>query len=201
MVYCVGLTGNIASGKSTVASFFEDLGIHVFNADKVARELTIEGAGAYHEIIAHFGSQILLDNKQLNRKLLREIIFANIQERLWLEQLLHPEIRQQLAKDVELSSSPYCIVEIPLLKDRKNYPYLHRILLVTSPLDIQIKRLMARDQCTREQALAIIAAQPDNEQRLAQTDDVVVNNDTLSKLKNEIDELHLKYLQLANEVK
>ncbi len=199
MIYCVGLTGNIASGKSTVASFFEQLGIYVLNADHVAKQLTLKGTEAYNKISSHFGSQIIQSDKQLNRKKLRDIIFSNLKERLWLEQLLHPQIRQQLAKEVVLSTSAYCIVEIPLLNDKENYPYLHRILLVTSPIELQIKRLMTRDQCSRNQALAIIATQPSNDERIAQADDILVNTGALNKLKDEVRRLHINYLEQAKK--
>ena len=120
MVYCVGLTGNIACGKSTVAAYFNQLGIQVLNADHISRQLTLEGTPVYKNIVSRYGLLILEEQNQLNRKKLREIIFANPQERLWLEQLLHPQIRQQLAQDVALCSSAYCMVEIPLLYDKKH---------------------------------------------------------------------------------
>lgn len=195
MAYCVGLTGNIASGKSTVACFFENLGIQICNADFVAKQLTLVGTEAYQEIITHFGQQIIQDDRQLNRKKLRDIIFSNPQERTWLEQLLHPKIRQQLAQEVESCASPYCIVEIPLLLNKDHYPYLQRVLLITSPLEIQIERLMRRDQCSREQALAILSTQPSNEQRLTQADDVLINKGDLQELKNEVERLHETYLK------
>ncbi|RUR12945.1 dephospho-CoA kinase [Legionella sp. km772] len=200
MVYCVGLTGNIASGKSTVAAFFEALDIGVLNADSISKQLTQKGAEAYDLILEHFGSQILENDRQLNRKKLRDIIFTNAEHRLWLEQLLHPLIRQQLAQEVESCTSPYCIVEIPLLKNKQNYPYLQRVLLVTSPIDTQIKRLMDRDGCSQEQALAIISTQPSNKERLAQADDVLTNKGDLNKLKTEVNSLHLKYLHLAQSI-
>ncbi len=197
MVYCIGLTGNIASGKSSVASFFENLGIAIFSADFISKQLTQIGKEAYNEIINHFGSVVIQEDQQLNRKKLREIIFNNPNERFWLEQLLHPMIRKQLAQEVKLCCSPYCIVEIPLLQNKTHYPYIQRILLVTSSLDIQVERIMKRDQCTREQALAIISTQPSNEQRLNYADDVLINNEGLLQLKIKVEQLHLYYLQQA----
>jgi len=93
MIYCVGLTGNIASGKSTVAQIFTDLGIDVINADHIAKELTVKNSQALKEIVTHFGIGVLNDEGQLNRRVLRELIFNNSLERLWLENLLHPLIR------------------------------------------------------------------------------------------------------------
>lgn len=197
MVYCIGLTGNIACGKSTVASFFQQLGISIFNADLISKQLTETGKEAYKKILHHFGSTIIQKDRQLNRKKLREIIFTNPQERLWLEALLHPMIREKLTSEIELSSSPYCIVEIPLLKNKKHYPYIKQILLVTSPIETQIERLMNRDHCTRKQALAIIKTQPPYEQRLALADHELINDGNLIKLKAGIDGLHLYYLNQA----
>lgn len=119
MVYCVGLTGGIASGKSLAAEVFSELGIDIVNADNISRALTLKGQDAYTQIVAHFGSKILNEHNELNRKALRAIIFSDPKERTWLEQLLHPLIRQKIKEQVELSTTPYCIVEIPLLIDKK----------------------------------------------------------------------------------
>ncbi|HAT9655025.1 TPA: dephospho-CoA kinase, partial [Legionella pneumophila subsp. pneumophila] len=96
MVYSVGLTGNIASGKSTVAEFFSELGINVIYADKIAKELTSKNTPCYQDIISHFGSSVVLNNGELDRKRIRDIIFSNSNERLWLESLLHPVIREKI---------------------------------------------------------------------------------------------------------
>lgn len=194
MIYSVGLTGNIASGKSTVAELFSSLGIKIINADQVSRELTVRNSTAYKEIINRFGTEVTLENGELNRRLLRDNIFANPEERAWLERLLHPLIRQRLEQQIQLCTTPYCVVEIPLLIDKKNYPYLNRILLVTAPLDIQIKRVMARDHCTEEQALAIISVQPDIGERIKYADDVIVNDSGLNELKAAVMSLHSKYM-------
>lgn len=195
MVFCVGLTGNIASGKSTVAVLFTQLGIDVFNADHIAKQLTSKGFEAYDEIVAHFGTTVLDDSQQLNRIKLREIIFADPLERQWLEQLLHPKIRQQLAVQVAATSSPYCIAEIPLLTDKTYYSYIDRILLITSSIDLQIERLTARDQCTVEQAKAILTIQPSIEERLALADDVLENTGDLIKLEQRVQALNKQYIQ------
>lgn len=194
MIFSVGLTGNIASGKSTVAQLFADFGIKIINADKVSKELTIQGSNAYQKILDHFGAEIILDDGELNRRKLRDHIFTDHEERVWLEGLLHPLIRQQLELQISSCSTPYCVVEIPLLIDKKNYPYLNRILLVTAPIEIQIQRVMLRDQCTREQALAIISTQPEINERLKYADDVIVNDSGLNELKIAVTSLHFNYL-------
>lgn len=197
MVYCVGLTGNIASGKTTVAKWFENQGIAVFNADKVARDLTARGTNAYEEIIARHGDAITQTNGEIDRRQLRHVIFADANERLWLEQLLHPLIRDQLAQQVRLSQSPYAVAEIPLLKDKALYPYLNRVLVVTASPEVQIARVMARDHCTIEQARAILQAQPGAQDRLQIADDVLVNDGNMAHLTAQAAVLHNRYLLWA----
>lgn len=197
MVYCVGLTGNLASGKSTAATFFSALGVQIINADQISRELTAKNHAAYHEIIQHFGSEIVDENGELNRKILRTIIFSDPNARKWLEQLLHPLIRQKIKEQVDLCTTAYCIVEIPLLIDKKTYPYINKILLIDAPQGQQISRVMQRDQCSRKQALAILASQPEMSLRLKNADDVFVNDSGIEALKTAITHLHHKYLREA----
>ncbi|EHL29059.1 dephospho-CoA kinase [Legionella drancourtii] len=197
MVYCVGLTGGIASGKSTVAELFSELGIQVIYADKISKALTAKDQEAYMQIVTHYGTEILTDDGTLNRRKLRSIIFSDAKERFWLEQLLHPLIRQKIKEQVDSSITPYCIVEIPLLIDKEKYPYINRILLVNAPIETQIARVIQRDQCTREQALAILAAQPGLNLRLKEADDVLMNNLGFNELKIAVNDLHHNYLQKA----
>lgn len=197
MKYCVGLTGAIASGKSTVAHYFNQLGIQIINADTVAKQLVSMGTYSYQQIVNRHGPSILTEEKQLNRKKLRELIFNDADERLWLEQLLHPQIRLQLIKEINETTSPYCMAEIPLLKNKKDYPVLNRVLLVMSPLETQIQRIIIRDHCTKNQALAIIKTQPSIEDRLKLADDVLINDCDLNALENKVNQLHTQYLQLA----
>lgn len=196
MVHSVALTGNIASGKSTVADFFSRLGIQVLNADTISRELSAKKGLAYPDILRHFGKKILLNDGEINRRLLRDLIFSNPTERLWLEKLLHPLIRQQLEKQIKQCLTPYCIVEIPLLIDKVLYPYLDKILVITAPVEFQIQRVMDRDRCSKEQALAILAAQPEVKLHLANADDVICNDSGISQLQIQVNRLHEKYLSL-----
>jgi dephospho-CoA kinase len=201
MVYCIGLTGNIASGKSTVALLFNQLGVPVFNADTVSKKITLRGSEAYNEIVSHFGPGVLTTpDEQLDRKKLRAIIFSNAKERIWLENLLHPKIRQELEKEVSLCTGPYCVVEIPLLKNKSNYPYINRILVVTSSVSVQVQRIIKRDKCTEEHALAIIATQPSIQERLNSADDTLINDEEISELERAVERLHHNYLKLASRV-
>ena len=195
MVFAVGLTGNIASGKTTVAEIFSSFGIEVINADTVSRELTSLNTEAYKKIVNHYGTNIVLENNEINRRHLRDIIFSDSNERVWLENLLHPLIRNELARRVATCSSPYCIIEIPLLLDKTNYPYLNKILLITAPPEVQIARVMERDQCSKEQAEAILSTQPDIKLRIQNADNVINNNADLTSLRNSLKKLHNQYLE------
>ncbi|MBI2786165.1 MAG: dephospho-CoA kinase [Legionella longbeachae] len=195
MVYCIGLTGNIASGKTTAAELFSTLGVEVIHADEISRELTQHKKYAYKKIVEHYGTLILNKDGELDRSRLREIIFSNQQERIWLEKLLHPLIRKELKKRVKSSISPYCILEIPLLLTKKNYPYINKILLIRASEENLIARVMHRDKCNKEQAQAILTVQPDINLRLKYADDIVINNLGFQDLAIQINSLHHKYLQ------
>ncbi|WP_454780841.1 dephospho-CoA kinase [Legionella sp. WA2022007384] len=195
MVYCVGLTGDIASGKTTVAELFSKLGIKVIYADIISRELTQRHELAYKKIVDHYGHIVLKQDGELDRSKLREIIFSNHKERDWLENLLHPLIRQEIKKQVDTCTTPYCIVEIPLLITKQAYPYINRILLVRAPKDIQIARLMQRDKCSTKQAQAILSAQPALHIRLESADDVIDNHMDIDALTKEVNDLHNTYLR------
>lgn len=198
MAYCVGLTGDIASGKSTAAELFSQLGIEVIHADQISKALTYKDQPSYNKIISHYGPGILNDDHELNRSKLRNIIFTNQAERRWLEDLLHPLIRQELKKRVDLSTTPYCVVEIPLLITKQTYPYINKVLLISAPLETQITRIMQRDQCSKEQAHAILATQPHMRLRMKHADDVFINDIGIDELAKVVQHLNHKYLQEAN---
>ncbi|KTD00340.1 dephospho-CoA kinase [Fluoribacter gormanii] len=200
MVYCVGLTGDIASGKTTVAELFSNLGIDVIYADKISRELTQKNELAYKKILEHYGHTVLKQDKELDRSKLREIIFSNHKERDWLERLLHPLIRQEIKRRVETCTTPYCMVEIPLLITKQAYPYINRILLVCTTKEIQIARLMQRDQCSMEQAQAILSVQPDINIRLENADDVINNHMKIDELTKAVNDLHATYLRKSKDI-
>jgi len=195
-VYCIGLTGNIASGKSTAATYFAALGIDVISADEIAKELTAKTQPACIAIVNHFGKSALTAEGELNRPYIRQQIFNDTSKRLWLEQLLHPLIRKQIESRIGRSTSPYCLIEIPLLSDRLNYPYLNRILLIQAEQNQQIERYIKRDKGSKEEAIAILAAQQERNQHVL-ADDVLMNTGTLTELQDKIDAFHTKYLYFA----
>lgn len=197
MVYVVGLTGTIASGKSTVASLFKAFGVDIINADEVGKSLTQPGALALEKIVEHFGLEIIDHHGQLQRKKLRTIILNDPNERTWLENLLHPLIRLEITKAVQKSTSPYCVVEIPLLPDRLNYPFLNVIISVKANKEAQIKRIITRDKTNREEALKILNCQASDDAYEKIADMMLLNQGSMNTLKENIRKLHREFLVSA----
>ncbi len=194
----VGLTGGIASGKSTVAKLFAEKDIAVIDTDAIARALVLPEQPAYYSIIAHFGTDILNQDKTLNRRMLREIIFNNPTEKQWLEDLLHPLIRDEMLHKIGLVQSPYCVVVIPLLIEHYPYPHVNRILAIDIDEQEQIARAIPRDKMSEKLTREIIAQQASRLQRDKLADDIIYNNGSMEDLIKEVDKLHEKYLQLKH---
>jgi len=193
----IGLTGGIGTGKSTVAEKFAQLGVPILDTDVIARQLVEPGLPAYEEIVSQFGPSILTNDKYLDRARLREIIFNHPEKRNRLEQILHPRIREEVEAQLAKLDSDYCIVVIPLLTEKGNYPFVDRILLVDSPAEQQIRRTMTRDHQSREQVEQIMASQSDRQQRLAMANDVIDNSRDLVLLEQQVLQLHNKYLKMS----
>ncbi len=191
--YCVGLMGQLASGKSTAARCFEALGVMVISADQIARALTQKGSPALATIVERCGKDILTDTAELDRARLRTLIFNNKELRLWLEALLHPLIRTHIERDIQAAKTPYCLIEIPLLTDRSNYPYLNRILHIQASPAQQLERVMQRDQCSKTEALHILAVQQNHLYPVA--DDLIVNTSSVEALEQRVQSLHEEYLR------
>ncbi|OXX74955.1 dephospho-CoA kinase [Vibrio sp. V19_P1S1T109] len=195
----VGLTGGIASGKSTVAHLFQQhFSIDVVDADIIAREVVELGSEGLTAICAHFGLTILKPDGQLDRTKLREKIFADEQEKAWLNQLLHPMIRAKMIADLAKTTSPYALLVVPLLIENNLQTLVDRILVVDVDLKTQIARTMARDKVSEQQVRSILAAQASREQRLQYADDVIKNSAENQKLLPQITELHKKYLAICS---
>lgn len=194
--WILGLTGGIGSGKSAVAEQFASLGVHMVDADQAARWVVEPGRPALRQIAQHFGDGVLLPTGELNRAALRERIFADPAERQWLEWLLHPLIRSEIADHLARADSPYAIMVSPLLIESGQYRTVDRVLVVDVPEVLQIARTVARDQASEEQVRAILNVQAAREERLRHADDVLVNDRDLSWLRSEVERLHHFYLQL-----
>ncbi|MEW7983877.1 MAG: dephospho-CoA kinase [gamma proteobacterium symbiont of Phacoides pectinatus] len=197
----IGLTGGIASGKSTVTQRFQAHGVPVIDADLIARELVQPGQPALDAISRHFGDAILRIDGTLNRRALRNLMFDNPVEKQWVEQLLHPLIWRRMRHMLEQMESPYAILSIPLLAESGTVDRVDRILVVDCPEALQIQRVCARDECTRQQAQTIIDSQASRKERLAIADDLITNTSTQSHLEGEVSRLHQKYLNLSRQQK
>jgi len=194
--WILGLTGGIGSGKSAAAERFAELGVHVVDADQVARSVVEPGSAALAQIVDRFGVPILASSGELNRAALRERIFTSVEDRHWLERLLHPLIRQKIWASLSRAESPYAVLVSPLLVESRQHEQVDRVLVIDVPEDLQLQRVLARDQVSEDQVRAILAAQARREDRLRQANDVLVNDRDLSWLRQEVDRLHDRYLQL-----
>lgn len=200
-MFIVGLTGGIGSGKSTVAQHFIDLGVTCIDADIVARDVVMCGEPALAAISEHFGSGILLADGSLDRRQLRDRIFANPAARAWLNKLLHPLIRQRMLQQCQQANGPYCILMVPLLFENNLQSLVQRTLVIDVDEATQIRRTMQRDKTTEAQVKAIIDTQCSRQQRLAFADDVIVNTDEVTPAQRQkaINKLHQTYLSLATQ--
>lgn len=190
----IGFTGQIGSGKSTAGLFFEQLGVPVIDTDQLARDVVSIDSPAYRQIVAHFGSTIVLPDQSLNRRLLRQKIFADPLEKAWLEQCLHPLIADALQQKLLLCDEPYAIVLIPLLIGRPRLRVISRILVIDS--DHQQERVIKRDNIDAALFHKMVEAQPTREQLRLAADDLLINNGDLQALQQQILTLHHRYLQL-----
>ena len=193
----IGLTGGIASGKSTVAQRFMELGVPVIDADAAARAVVAPGKPGFAQVLKRFGSGIVAENGELNRGALRDLIFSDPGSRRDLEAILHPLIRADMDQSAEQAVGPYVVMAIPLLVEGGSRERVDRILVVDADEAVQLQRVMARDGCTEEQARAILASQASRSARLAAADDVLLNAGTVTDLRQAVDHLHQRYLQLV----
>lgn len=196
--YVVALTGGVAAGKSAVARRFEALGVNVYDADVAAREVVAPRQPALAEIEFVFGAEVLGADGSLDRRAMRERVFADPAARRKLEAIIHPPVRAWLRKRVGMDRGPYCILAIPLLvENRAEYDWVDRVLLVDAPEALQVERLMRRDGATRGHAGQVLAAQSTRAQRRAIADDVILNDGDESTLDAQVAALHEQYLALA----
>jgi dephospho-CoA kinase len=193
----VGLTGGIASGKSTVAKLFAALGAPIIDADELAREVVVPGSEVLARIHARFGYRVLAPDGTLDRRVLRDIVFADPSARAELEALTHPAIRAAMQERAAIAGGRYQILAIPLLIEKGGAIPVDRILVVDCSEAMQIRRLQARDGSTLEQAQAILAAQAPRAARLRAADDVIVNDDGLQAVRTQVERLHATYVQLG----
>lgn len=201
MTIVIGLTGGIGSGKTTVANMFADYGIDLIDADIIAREVVAVGSVGLARITEKFGNHILLSDGNLDRSQLRTAIFSDPQLKNWLNQLLHPLIREKMLADIERATSPYCLLIVPLMIENNLQTLTDRLLVVDVDQQTQIMRTQQRDNVSLEQIKNILAAQASRQQRLDVADDIICNNGDNQALLTQVAQLHLHYLALAQAAK
>lgn len=195
----IGLTGGIASGKSTVADMFAELGVELVDTDVIAREVVEPGMPALDEIRATFGDDVIGEDGQLDRRRLRTIVFSDDDRRRELEAILHPRIRDEAARQSALARSPYHLVVVPLMVESPMRHEMDRLLVVDCTEDTQLARLLARDLESEEQARRMLAAQASREDRLSIADDVIRNDGDLTDTQGQVADLHAFYLSLTGD--
>lgn len=193
----IGVTGGIGSGKTAATDRFQAHGITVVDADLASRVVVEPGRPALASIAEHFGPDVIAADGTLDRRALRSIVFADPEQRKWLEKLTHPLIAQEIVSQIQGSQSPYTILASPLLLESSQHQMVSRVLVIDVPVELQIARTITRDNTTDEGVKAIIAAQMPREDRLSRADDVICNDQDLAHLQMEVDKLHAIYLKLA----
>jgi dephospho-CoA kinase len=197
--YRVGLTGGIASGKSTAAKFFGALGVPIIDTDQLARDVVEPGQPPLERLVERFGPGILTEDGHLDRPALRNIVFSDPKARADLEALTHPAIGAAVeARSAELGGI-YQILVLPLLVEKNLGSQLNRVLVVDCDEELQIRRLQSRDGSTLEQARAILNAQASRTSRLKAAHDVIKNEGDMSAVRGQVEQLHARYLELAQQ--
>ena len=194
----VGLTGGIASGKSLISKLFAELGIPVIDTDRISHDLMQPGQKAYINAIEHFGPEIVKPDQSIDRALLRQRVFEHPEQRRWLEQMIHPLIRQAAVAQMQAAApADYVLLVVPLLFESGFDDLVDHVIAIDCPASTQIQRLLQRDGISRHMAVQMIAAQLSNEQRLHRADSIIHNPDD-SDRSSAVQALHQQLLQLVN---
>ncbi len=193
----VGLTGGIGTGKTAVCAIFKHLGVPVINADEIARHIMDTDKGVLQTLVQKFGHGFLDANNKIDRNKLREQIFNNPADKLWLEKFLHPLIGASITEQAKNITYPYCVVEIPLLIEAGMQNLVDRILTMDCPEELQLQRALQRGVHSEEQIKAFISSQVTRERRLAISNDIIENTGDMPTLIKRVEQLHELYLSLA----
>ena len=194
----IGLTGGIGSGKSAAAALFKDIGVDLIDADDLARDSLNINSEGYRLFIEEFGDEYLDENKNINRELIRKLIFNDSDAKSKLENIIHPIVRTGVETFIKNNKSDYCIIVVPLIFETNSSKIYDRVLVIDCDVDIQILRTSKRDNQTKSDIKNIVNKQATREQRLSIADDVIVNNGSLDLLRNEVTKMHKKYLEIIN---
>ena len=192
----IGLTGGIGSGKSAAAALFKDIGVDLIDADDLARDSLNINSEGYKLFIEEFGDKYLDENKNINRELIRKLIFNDSDAKSKLENIIHPIVRSGIETFIKNKKSDYCIIVVPLIFETNSSKIYDRVLVIDCDVDVQISRTSKRDNQTKSDIKNIVNKQATREQRLSIADEVIVNNGSLDLLRNEVLKIHKKYLEI-----
>jgi len=192
----IGLTGGIGSGKSAAAALFKDIGVDLIDADDLARDSLSINSEGYKLFIEEFGDKYLDENKNINRELIRKLIFNDSDAKSKLESIIHPIVRSGIETFIKNKKSDYCIIVVPLIFETNSSKIYDRVLVIDCDVDVQISRTSKRDNQTKSDIKNIVNKQATREQRLSIADEVIVNNGSLDLLRNEVLKIHKKYLEI-----
>jgi dephospho-CoA kinase len=195
----VGLTGGIASGKTTAARLFAERGVPVIDTDVLSRELVKPGTESLEEIQKEFGDQVIAPDGSLNRNVVRQLIFADAQARAKLEGILHPRIRAAVLDQSASAGGAYQIIVVPLLFETDFEKLVQQTLLVDCSETLQRERLAERDNETPASIERILSSQMSREQRLEKADSVIDNNGSLDALRRQVELLHNRYTAISQD--
>ncbi|PHI13054.1 dephospho-CoA kinase [Fusobacterium polymorphum] len=185
-IMIIGLTGGIASGKSTVSKYLAEKGFKVYDADKIAKDIS-EKKLVQEEIIATFGDKILEENRNIDRKKLKEIVFEDKEKLKQLNAIIHPKVIDFYKKLKEKNTDEIIIFDVPLLFESGIEKFCDKILVVISDYEIQLNRIVERDKIDRELASKIIKSQLSNKERIKKADVVIENNSSLEDLFEKVE--------------
>ncbi len=195
-MFTIGLTGGVAAGKSTATNFFTDKGITVVDADIISRHLQLRGEEGYEKIVKKFSDDILDANGEIDRKKIRKIAFSDPKNKKWLEDLMHPMVRDEVIKQFEKVESAWAIYSAPLWSNKNVF---NRTLVIDTPKEVQLQRIIERDNCSKEVAEQVIAQQISSNERNCYATDLIINDSSLEELRNKLEFYFELYNSLANE--
>ena len=199
-MFAVGLTGGIASGKTLISNLFAGHGVPVIDTDLISRALLEPGEAAFRQVSEHFGDAILGDDGRIDRVRLRQLVFSEPREKSWLEKMLHPLIYQRSLDAIrQHRKAPYVLVVVPLLFETNFQSLVDRILVVDCPAEVQIERLMQRDQIDSILAHKMVEQQLSNRERLTRAHDIIENRDNQTDLATRVEVLHQTYLAMSEQ--
>ena len=195
-MFTVGLTGGVAAGKSTATNFFIGKDIEVIDADVISRNLQLKGEAGYTKIVEKFSSDILDANNEIDRKKIRAIAFSDPNNKKWLEELMHPMIKDEVIKQFEEAKSSWAIYSAPLWSDKNIF---NRTLVIDAPIAVQLERIIKRDGCTEQVAQQMIENQISSQERNCYASDLIINDASLEVFQNKLEFYYKLYNDLANE--